>query len=229
MRPTCADWPAKVRRSTDGRGGTALWLHSNETFVPAAELRISVYVRPGVFLVLPTGAGVGFFRQSIFEPGEPQCAMPAALLMALPPKSVRARADQTLAASRSAGCDETIFVAHDKILKRTAAIVWPETASPALLQTDIKARQLIAEAANGVPVLAGAVRFDEGDRPRNSLFALGADGLIEGIYDKWHLVPFGEYQPDWLPTSLQLVPGGGFARGPGPRRACGCAVEMSRR
>jgi hypothetical protein len=45
--------------------------------------------------------------------------------MALPPKSVRARADQTLAASRSAGCDETIFVAHDKILKRTAAIVWP--------------------------------------------------------------------------------------------------------
>ncbi|HEX3573686.1 MAG TPA: apolipoprotein N-acyltransferase [Rhodopila sp.] len=98
-----------------------------------------------------------------------------------------------------------------------AVVVWPETASPALLQTDTEARRLIAEAANGATVLAGSVRFDEAGRPRNSLFALGADGVIEGIYDKWHLVPFGEYQPTWLPLGIQVVPGGGFARGPGPR------------
>ena len=85
-----------------------------------------------------------------------------------------------------------------------AVIVWPETASPAQLQTDAEARQVIAEAAGGVPVLAGSVRFDEADRPRNSLFAIGPDGLIEGIYDKWHLVPFGEYQPDWLPLGIQV-------------------------
>jgi apolipoprotein N-acyltransferase len=85
------------------------------------------------------------------------------------------------------------------------------------LQTDTEARHLIAEAANGATVLAGSVRFDEAERPRNSLFALGADGVIEGIYDKWHLVPFGEYQPTWLPLGIQVVPGGGFARGPGPR------------
>jgi apolipoprotein N-acyltransferase len=97
-----------------------------------------------------------------------------------------------------------------------AVIVWPETASPAQLQTDLEARRLIAEAAGGVPVLAGSVRFDEADRPRNSLFALGPDGLIEGVYDKWHLVPFGEYQPDWLPLGIGLMPGGGFASGPGP-------------
>lgn len=96
-------------------------------------------------------------------------------------------------------------------------IVWPETASPAQLQTDDRARQLISEAADGAPVLAGSVRFDQDDRPRNSLFAIGAGGVIEGIYDKWHLVPFGEYQPDWLPIGIQVVPGGGFARGPGPR------------
>jgi len=97
------------------------------------------------------------------------------------------------------------------------AVIWPETASPALLQTDATARALIAEAAGNAPALIGSVRFDEGDRPRNSLFALGVDGAIEAIYDKWHLVPFGEYQPDWLPVSIQIVPGGGFARGPGPR------------
>ena len=97
-----------------------------------------------------------------------------------------------------------------------AVVVWPETASPALLQTDSEARRMIASAAGGATALVGAVRFDEAGRPRNSLFAIGANGAIEGIYDKWHLVPFGEYQPDWLPDSFQLVPGGGFASGPGP-------------
>ncbi len=97
-----------------------------------------------------------------------------------------------------------------------AVVVWPETASPAQLQTDPEARALIAEAAGGNQSLIGAVRFDAQDRPRNSLFALGAAGNIEAIYDKWHLVPFGEYQPAWLPPSLQFIPGGGFAPGPGP-------------
>jgi apolipoprotein N-acyltransferase len=98
-----------------------------------------------------------------------------------------------------------------------AVVVWPETASPALLQTDAPARELIAQALGDHQALIGAVRFDAARRPRNSLFALGPGGVIEGIYDKWHLVPFGEYQPDWLPLGIQVVPGGGFARGPGPR------------
>jgi apolipoprotein N-acyltransferase len=98
-----------------------------------------------------------------------------------------------------------------------AVVVWPETASPALLQNDGAARKLIAAAAGGAQALIGAVRFDEADRPRNSLFAIGPEGTVEAIYDKWHLVPFGEYAPGWVPGPLQLVPGGGFASGPGPR------------
>ena len=30
-------------------------------------------------------------------------------------------------------------------------------------------------------------------------------------------MPFGEYMPDWLPLPIMVVPGGGFASGPGPR------------
>jgi apolipoprotein N-acyltransferase len=98
-----------------------------------------------------------------------------------------------------------------------AVVVWPETASPFLLETDQAARAAISHAAGGQSALVGAVRFDKDNRPRNSLFALVDSGEIASIYDKWHLVPFGEYQPDWLPLGIQVVPGGGFAPGPGPR------------
>jgi apolipoprotein N-acyltransferase len=108
-----------------------------------------------------------------------------------------------------------------------AVVVWPETASPFLLQTDVAARQEIAAAAGTAPALVGAVRFDRENRPRNSLFAIlpggalakdgGAPGAPDAIYDKWHLVPFGEYEPSWFPAPIQVVPGGGFQSGPGPR------------
>ncbi len=95
-------------------------------------------------------------------------------------------------------------------------VIWPETASPYLLGRDPTARRMIAEAAGGAPALVGSVRFDAEGRPRNSLFALEPDGEVAAVYDKWHLVPFGEYQPGWFPLPIQIVPGGGFAPGPGP-------------
>jgi apolipoprotein N-acyltransferase len=94
--------------------------------------------------------------------------------------------------------------------------IWPETAFPGLLPIDDAARQAIEQAVDGVPSLIGSVRFDEQHRPRNSLVALLDEGAIAGIYDKWHLVPFGEYIPGWLPLPLMVMPGGGFASGPGP-------------
>ena len=96
-------------------------------------------------------------------------------------------------------------------------VIWPETAFPGLLDGDEPARRAIALATGGVPSLIGSVRFDTRQRPRNSLFAVLDGGGLGGVYDKWHLVPFGEYIPDWLPLPIMVMPGKGFAAGPGPR------------
>ena len=94
---------------------------------------------------------------------------------------------------------------------------WPETAFPGYLDYDDAARRIIEQATDGAPSLVGSIRFDAQRRPRNSLFAVIDGGAIAGVYDKWHLVPFGEYIPDWLPLPIMVLPGNGFAQGPGPR------------
>jgi apolipoprotein N-acyltransferase len=94
-------------------------------------------------------------------------------------------------------------------------VIWAETASPYLLQTDANARAAIADVAHG-PALIGSFVFDQQQRPRNSLLALDGAGPPVGRYDKWHLVPFGEYAPHWIPIAIPTLPNGGMAPGTGP-------------
>lgn len=99
---------------------------------------------------------------------------------------------------------------------RALVFAWPESAFPGLLGDDAQARRIIMRQAPAAAAgLIGGVRFGDDGRPRNSLFALRPDGMAVAVYDKAHLVPFGEYQPALAP--VQIVPGGGFEAGPGPR------------
>ena len=76
-------------------------------------------------------------------------------------------------------------------------VIWPEAAVPFLLNNPAAPLATITEAA-GAPVVLGALRTEtgpEGRRAYNSLALLTEGGRIAAVYDKQHLVPFGEYIP----------------------------------
>jgi apolipoprotein N-acyltransferase len=103
-------------------------------------------------------------------------------------------------------------------------VIWPETASPFLLSQDPEAQRMVAEAldGSGATLLAGTVRAEWGaggrlDRVFNSLVALDSEGEVVALYDKAHLVPFGEYMPLSGLLPVRLAAGGmDFSAGPGP-------------
>jgi len=118
----------------------------------------------------------------------------------------------------------TAAVAETSAGEGPVVVVWPETASPYFLDSDETARAFAAAALpQGAVLVAGTVRLERGEaqaplRLWNSLVAIAPDGALVGIYDKHHLVPFGEYVPlrSLLPIET-VVPGNiDFSAGPGP-------------
>ncbi len=104
--------------------------------------------------------------------------------------------------------------------------IWSETAVPFALGYD-PAAQSEAAAAVGPKghLILGIERTDvtaEGRRWFNSLAVLEPDGAATAVYDKHHLVPFGEYIPLASEISrlgiggLATMTGGGFTPGDGP-------------
>ncbi|AHB48283.1 apolipoprotein N-acyltransferase [Hyphomicrobium nitrativorans NL23] len=115
-------------------------------------------------------------------------------------------------------------------------VVWPEAAMPFLPLERPEALAAIGDMLpDGVHLLTGALRREPAEdgvgdvrghpfRAFNSLMVFDGDGALAGLYDKTHLVPFGEYLP-WQATleaiGLEQLTRmrGGFTEGSTPRPA----------
>jgi apolipoprotein N-acyltransferase len=128
--------------------------------------------------------------------------------------------------------DQNLRTAHLErhlALSRTPAemtpthVIWPETAVPFLLANDVLARVRSAAAVPpGGALITGSVRrafHNDTQQLRNALLVIDAAADVQRVYDKSHLVPFGEYVPlrGVLPID-KIVPGqSDFVAGAGRR------------
>lgn len=80
-------------------------------------------------------------------------------------------------------------------------LIWPESAFPFFVAREPDALASIADLLpEGTVLITGAARLAPTSRPGNieaynSVYVFDHDGSILSIYDKVHLVPFGEYVP----------------------------------
>jgi apolipoprotein N-acyltransferase len=183
------------------------------TLLLAATPMLGRRAMAGGLGVLVLWAGFGAWRLSL--PASPAPGLAVVLVQGNVPEGQKM--DRSFAVRIFQGY---LSLTHDGVAAlggRPGVVVWPETTSLFPLDASEGARAAIVEASAGLPGLIGTLRFGTDNRPRNSLMAIVSAGPPAAVYDKFHLVPFGEYQPDWLPLPIQIVPGGGFAMGGGPR------------
>jgi apolipoprotein N-acyltransferase len=113
--------------------------------------------------------------------------------------------------------------------KPVTNFIWPETAVPFLMDESVIAKAEVAQLLGGSKTLVtGTLRREPGntsdggsDNIYNSILTFDGLGNVVAHYDKWRLVPGGEFLPfEWLLEPLGFrrvvtVPGS-FAAGSGP-------------
>jgi len=99
-------------------------------------------------------------------------------------------------------------------------VIWPETALTWRLNIIDELLPVMADVADGAELIFGVQRVEAGEF-FNSLAVLQPDAEVSQIYDKYHLVPFGEYIPlAPLLAATGIMPDAerrGYTPGPGAR------------
>lgn len=177
---------------------------------------------------LPAFLAVGFallwIGGTIRLDAAPEANVPGVQLRVVQP-DVREQ-DKFLPQDRAANWQELVALTERPAHIMPTHIVWPEAAPPFLLARVPEALDEIAIITGTNRVLmTGSVRaqasVNTGFRFFNSFYIFGHQGQLLDVYDKFHLVPFGEYLPmQGFLTRLGLTKivesPGSFTAGDGP-------------
>jgi apolipoprotein N-acyltransferase len=109
--------------------------------------------------------------------------------------------DKNNANKIKANIDRHISISsNSKIYHGKRLVIWPEAAVNILAVSQKKIWEYIASSMkyDDCYIIAGHDRFDENGKLYNSLCVLGKDAKIRQIYDKRHLLPFGEFIPEFF-------------------------------
>ncbi len=97
--------------------------------------------------------------------------------------------------------------------KAADLIIWPETAMPFIFDDEIHANRYIKSlsAEMNADLLFGTISKGMPRGYYNSVYVIGKNSETAGVYNKVHLVPFGEYTPliPYLPFLQKLTAAGG--------------------
>jgi apolipoprotein N-acyltransferase len=201
-----------------------LWAGLAAVLATEAVSRRGLIAAGLVLALAPMAVAAGHWRLA---------AAPAATFDGITLRIVQAnipQGDKWLPEHRDAIVDAHLDLSTAGGLDGVTHLVWPESAVPMLIDEAPEVRhRLVGALPADLTLLLGALRRELHDpagtpsvRVYNSFFAVSGSGDILARYDKWRLVPFGEYLPlEGLlkPLGLrQFVPLPlGFSAGPAPR------------
>jgi apolipoprotein N-acyltransferase len=164
---------------------------------PAAGWRASL-------LALVVVGAAGFAGQSVMAPAGTGDGPLVRIVQPNTPQAEKWRPE-----NRARQVNKLVEMSRRDGFDRLAAVIWPETAPPFIVEPGSPALEVMAKA---VPpdgyLLTGAARGtgNREDGVWNSLLVIDKAGTIVASYDKVHLVPLGEY----IPFHKQLAPVSGF-------------------
>lgn len=97
--------------------------------------------------------------------------------------------------------DSVLFQIEDAVFSDADMIVLPEAVFPASIERETEVFEHLLKLSESKPIILGSIRRDAEGRSFNSVYYLNNGQFA--IYDKRHLVPFGEYFP--FPAIFQPI------------------------
>ena len=163
---------------------SVLWFSAPSLIIPQKKF---FYTLLFSFILI---AGLGYFRLETDN---------GATVWGIQLRLVQPAIPQTLKWDRAAA--EENFEKHIRLSRKEGRekvthVIWSESASPFLLDTDEQARAMTIRAVpQGGTLITGSLRKTASGQLANSILVIDDVGELKTYYDKSHLVPFGEYVP----------------------------------